>query len=48
MAKKYTVNGFTGSLQEIAEHFNIKYSTLYKRLRCGMSLEEVVNKSILE
>lgn len=48
MVKRYTVNGVTGSLPEIAEHFNIKYSTLYKRLRCGMSLEEVVNKSILE
>lgn len=33
---------FRGTLPEIAEHFEINYSTLLKRLRRGMSLEEAL------
>lgn len=42
MAKRYTVDGFTGSLHEIARHFNICYNTLCYRLEQGMSLEDAV------
>lgn len=42
MVKRYTVNGVTGTLPEIARHFNIYYNTLCYRLEQGMSLEEAV------
>lgn len=45
-AKIYTVNGFTGTLKEIAEHFKINYATLQWRMQKGMSVEEAVNCDI--
>ena len=38
-----TINGFTGNLKEIAEHFNINYRTLCSRINKGMSIEDAVN-----
>ena len=46
--KVYIVNGFTGSIKQIAEHFNIKYTTLKNRLYKGMSIEEAINTPIEE
>lgn len=40
--KQYNVNGFTGTLHEIAEHFEVKYTTLINRLRKGWSLEDAI------
>ncbi len=44
----YTVNGFTGNINQIAKHFGINYATLYKRLRGGASIEEAVNTPVKE
>ena len=47
--KIYTVNGFTGTLKEIAEHFDVNYGTLRDRInKQGMSIEKAVNISIRE
>ena len=44
MSKFFTINGFTGTLAEIAERFNINKDILEGRLNRGMSLEDAVNK----
>ena len=46
--KIYTVNGFTGNLTQIAEHFNINYTTLCSRINKGMSIEDAVNTPVEE
>lgn len=41
--KEYTVNGFTGTVSEICEHFGILAQTVHYRMKYrGMSLEEAV------
>lgn len=42
-AKIYTYKEFSGSLSEICKIFNVKYPTVYMRVRNGMSLEEAMN-----
>ena len=32
MENKYTIKGFTGTIHEIADHFNINRNTIYKRI----------------
>lgn len=44
--KIYIVNGFTGNLRQIAEHFDIKRQTLSYRLNKGFTIEEAVNTTV--
>ncbi len=44
MQKVYTVDGFTGNIKQIAEHFGMNQAALANRLRKGMSIEEAVSK----
>ena len=46
-AKIYTYNGFTGTLKEIIEYFNlsINYDTIQGRLYKGMTIEEAICKT---
>ena len=42
----YTVNGFTGNLNQIAKHFDIKRQTLSYRLNKGFTIEEAINTTV--
>lgn len=44
--KIYTVDGFTGTMQEIGAHYGINYRTLATRLRAGWSLERAVSTPV--
>lgn len=39
MSKFYTINGFTGTIPEIAEHYNINFESLKEKLDKGLPLE---------
>jgi len=39
----YTVNGFQGTLVEVAERFGVNYCILRDRLAAGLSMQEAVN-----
>jgi len=38
--KRYTVNGFTGSIPELCDHFGVSPQFIYYRRKRGMTLEE--------
>ena len=41
---EYSINGFVGNKTEICEHFNLKYNTVYVRMkRNNETFEEAVN-----
>ena len=47
--KTYTVNEFTGTLKEIAEHFDVNYGTLINRInKQNLSIEEAINIPVKE
>ena len=45
-AKIYTVDGVTGTLTQICDHFGIKKETAKHRLRRGMSVEEAIKTPV--
>ena len=43
-----TLREFTGTLQEIAQHFGVKYGTFNNRVSNGMTLEDALQKPELK
>ena len=41
-ARRYSVNGESGTLRELCEKFGVKYDTVRKRMQKGLSVEQAI------